>query len=209
MKNFIAVLFLLFLSGCKCYEKINYSELSAQELLDKKTDLELSLNYVIVNSVVSGIENGKKHMSLTKINKEISTNYLQEDPRLTQIVDTWKHYSSKISKFEKEHKPQLQELGKLLRTKKISEDTYFQKNREFRAELIADFPIEYPKLSENHLKSLRLMWSKAGRFMIEDYKMMKKEFPLDWISKDEFIKAQSLREYKCISNTIKMIENKI
>jgi len=65
------------------------------------------------------------------------------------------------------------------------------------------------ELSLNHINSLKVMWRKAGRLMIEDYKKEKKEFPTSWIPKEDIVKAKSLKEYKCIENTIKKIEQKV
>ncbi|NJB83757.1 putative periplasmic lipoprotein [Wenyingzhuangia aestuarii] len=210
MKNLtiFSILFILLLSGCKCSKKLNYSELSQQQLINEKNNLKLSLNYIIVNSVISDIENGKNHMPLTKIDNVISNKYLKIDSRLKETVNNWKFHSSKVGEFEKEHKPQLQELGTLLRKKEISRDIYFEKNRQFRSELRNEFPKEYPRLSLNHINSLKIMWRKAGRLMIEDYKKENKEFPTNWIPKEDIAKAKSLKEYKCIENTIKKIEKK-
>tara|TARA_B110000967_G_C18810797_1_gene523477 strand:+ start:525 stop:1265 length:741 start_codon:yes stop_codon:yes gene_type:complete len=202
----LGILLTLLLTGCKCHEKINYSELSTQQLNDKKKDLELSLNNIIVNAVISDIENGKSHMPLVKIDRVISNEYLEIDSRLKTTVDNWKFHSSKISKFEKEYKPQLKTLGKLLKKKKISRETYFEKNRKLRKELRNNFPEIYPRLSLNHRNSLKIMWREAGRLMIEDFKKEKKYFPLNWIPKEDLIKAKSLKDYKCVENTIKKIE---
>ena len=45
--------------------------------------------------------------------------------------------------------------------------------------------------------------------MIEDFKKEKKEFPINWIPKEDLTKAKSLEEYKCIENTIEKIDKKL
>jgi len=114
-----------------------------------------------------------------------------------------------VGEFEKKHKPELKKLGKILRENKISKEVYFQKNRQYRGELREEFPKLYPSLSLNHINSLKIMWRKISRLMIEDYKKNKVEFPIVWVSKEDLLKAKSLKEYKSVNNTLSRIKIEI
>ena len=48
----LGILLTLLLTGCKCHEKINYSELSTQQLNDKKKNLEFVIRQTKVDCLV-------------------------------------------------------------------------------------------------------------------------------------------------------------
>ena len=160
----------------------DYSGYSVKELKDKKKSLELALNYAEVNHYLGLIERGDvSHMALTKIDRATTQKYMENEPSLAPYYSQWKTSSAAVGDFEKKHAPELKELSSQLKRGEIDKDHYYKRNREVRAALVKDYPATYPQISEDHVSSLKTLWKKTGRFMVEDYKKKETAFPTYWI----------------------------
>ncbi|WP_418262545.1 hypothetical protein [Flavobacterium faecale] len=211
MKTTISM-FICFISLCCSAQKKGetaFDSLSVSELNSKKIALELEANYVLVNHYMEQIEREDvTHMALTKIDKDLVNPYWKVGV-LKASHDKWMQAASIISEFEKKHAPELSKLGTLLRNKTITRDEYFEKNREYRGKLRLEHPLEYPKLSENHISSLKSMWKLAGRYMLEDYKNKSMIFPVNWIPEDDRKDAMKQKTYKMIAKDLIAVDKEL
>jgi len=212
MKKITTIITLLIFINCGSNKNLtnNYSKYSNEELNNKKTSLNLELNYELVNHYLEQIERDeKRHMALTKIDKGIISQYLKNKPETKKYYQNWRNASSKASAFESKYAPELRELSKKLKQGKIERQEYFRLNRESRARLRKEYPNEYTKLSSDHISSLKTMWKQTGRFMLEDYKKQEKLFPIYWIPENERENSRKTEKYKVIKQEILNINNEI
>ena len=197
-----------------CYAQQNsitdYSGYSISELNSKKIELELKVNYVLVNDYLEKIERGDvDHMALTKIDNGIVKPYWDSGAELKPNYNNWKEAVSRIVAFKKTHAPELQELNNLLKNKIIDKEMYFSENRKIREQLHSRYPNEYPLLAANHISSLKTMWKATGRYMLEDYKRKEKNFPIYWIPEKERIISKNTNKYKAITQELIAVQNEI
>lgn len=212
MNTKISILICL-ISLCCSAQKERFTDLktlSDSELKTKKMALELQANYLLLNHYLEKIERDDiSHMPLTKIDKGIVDSYWEATGVLRASRDNWRQAASKISEFEKRYAPELSKLGTLLKNKTITKDEYFEKNREFRANLRLKHPLVYPQLSENHILSLKSMWKLAGRYMVEDYKTKSMIFPINWIPEADLKDGMRQKEYKIVSKELVAVEKEL
>lgn len=212
MKNIISFLIIFVCISCSVQKNavVDYSTFSVPELNTKKTALELEANYVLVNHYLEQIERGDiSHMPLTKIDKGLIDPYWENSPILKASCDKWKEASANVSAFSKKYAPELSELGTSLRNKKITEDEYFKKNREYRAKLATDYPNEYPQLSEKHITSLKTMWKLTGRYMLEDHKNKSMLFPLYWIPEKDKENEEKEKKYRAVQLELSTLQKEL
>lgn len=210
MKKIIPILISFVLYSCATRKTTDYSKFSISELNSKKIELELAANYVLVNDYLEQIEREDiDHMALTKIDNGIVKPYWDNAAELKPYYNNWKVESSRVGAFEKEHAPELTELSTQFKNKTIDKEVYFNENRKARARLNSQFPNEYPKLSGNHIRSLKTMWKVTGRYMLEDYKKQGKAFPIYWIPEKERAISEKKKKYKVINQDLITIQNEI
>ncbi|MFL9830439.1 TlpA disulfide reductase family protein [Flavobacterium sp. ST-87] len=187
-----------------------YSSLSIGELNDRKTELELEANYILVNDYLEQIEREDvNHMALTKIDHGIVTSYWENATELKSYYKNWKEAVSKISAFEREHAPELQELSTQFKNKTIDKEVYLRENRTIRNYLSSKYPNEYTELSTNHIRNLKTMWKATARYMLEDYKKQKKTFPVYWIPENDRVISEKKKKYSLINQEIIAVQNEI
>lgn len=188
----------------------DYSNYTLNELTNKKETLELESNYVLVNHYLEQIERGDiDHMALTKIDIDLVNPYWENVPELNIYYNEWKEASSKIVAFESVYAPEKKELSDQFKKRAIGKEEYFKKHREIMARLRADYPNEFPQLSESHVNSLRTMWKQTGRYMLEDYKKKEKIFPTYWIPENDLENSKKTKQYKVIDQEIVLVKNEI
>lgn len=208
MKNIITFLIIIISISCSAKKNVStdYSEYAIRELKNKKIALNLELNYQLVNHYLEQIERNEiSHMALTKIDIGIIKPYWENESELNIYYDTWKLASSKIVEFEKEHAPELKELSNQFKKNKIKKEKYFKKNREIRARLGNTYPAEYSRISKDHTTSLKTMWKQTGRFMLEDYKLQGKTFPIYWIPEKDRENSKKTKKYKSINQELLLV----
>lgn len=211
MKKIALILIAFTFINCSTQKnKIDYSNYTLNELTNKKTALELESNYMLVNHYLEQIERGDiDHMALTKIDISLVNPYWEDVPDLKIYYNIWKEASSKVDLFVKTHAPEKKELLDQYQNKSIDKEEYFRKHREIMARLQADYPNEFPKLSENHINSLRTMWKQTGRYMLEDYKKKEKLFPTYWIPEKDLENSKKTKQYNAIDQEILLVKNEI
>lgn len=212
MKKITIILITFIFISCGSQKKAitDYSNYSINELNTKKTSLELKLNYVLVNHYLEQIERDDiRHMALTKIDRGIINPYWEIDSELKNYYNKWKNVASKVADFEEKFAPELNELHNKFNKGKIEKNEYYRLNRESRARLIKEYPYEYPKLSEDHISSLKTMWKQTGRIILEDYKKQEKLFPTYWIPKNDIEISKKTKKYKTINQELLFIENEL
>lgn len=188
----------------------DYSNYTLTELMNKKTALELELNYVLVNHYLEQIERGDiDHMALTKIDIGLINPYWENVPELKIYNENWKKASSEFGDFIKKNAPEKKELLDQYQKKAIDKEEYFRKHREIMARLQADYPNEFPQLSEKQINSLRTMWKQTGRYMLEDYKKKGKIFPTYWIPEKDLENSKKTKQYKTINQELLLVNNEI
>jgi hypothetical protein len=188
----------------------DYTNYTLNELTNKKSALELELNYALVNHYLEQIEREEtNHMALTTIDIGLVNFYWESVPELKIYYNKWKEASSKIVAFENEYAPELKELSNQYKKKTIKKEDYFKQNREIMARLRADYPDEFPQLSEKHVNSLKTMWKLTGRYMLEDYKTREKIFPTYWIPEKDLENSKNTKQYKAINQELLLVNNQI
>lgn len=191
-------------------KSLDYSNYNLKELTNLKTAKELELNYVLVNYYLEKIEREEvSHMALTKIDMGLVSPYWLNVPELKIYNNDWKKASSEVDEFIKMHAPEKKELLKQYQNKAIDKEEYFKKHREIMARLAADYPNEFPQLSQNHINSLKTMWKQTGRYMLEDYKKQQKIFPSYWIPENELENSKKRKQYKAIDEELVLINDAI
>jgi hypothetical protein len=212
MKKLIIILITFIFISCGSQKKaiIDYSNYSINDLNTKKTSLELESNYELVNHYLEQIERGDiTHMALTKIDNGIVKPYWENESELKKYYYNWKDASSKVSAFENKYAPELIELSNQFRKGEIENEKYYRLNRESRARLRKVYPYEYPKLSDDHVSSLKTMWKQTGRFMLEDYRKKGKLFPTYWIPENDRENSKKTKKYKAINQELLIVENEL
>jgi hypothetical protein len=211
MKKITLILIAFIFINCGTQKnKIDYSNYTSNQLMNKKTALELESNYVLANHYLKQIERGDiDHMALTKIDIGLVNPYWENVPELKIYNNKWKIASSEVDSFIKKNAPEKKELLDQYQKKAIDKEEYFRRHREIMARLQADYPNEFPQLSENHINSLRTMWKLTGRYMLEDYKKQEKIFPTYWIPEKDLEDSKKTKEYKAIDKEIMVVKNEI
>lgn len=208
--NIILITFIFISCGSQKKAIRDYSNYSINDLNTKKTSLELESNYELVNHYLEQIERGDiTHMALTKIDNGIVKPYWENESELKKYYNNWKDASSKVSAFENKYAPELIELSNQFRRGKVENEKYFRLNRESRARLREEYPYEYPKLSDDHVSSLKTMWKQTGRFMLEDYRKKGKLFPTYWIPENARENSKKTKRYKAINKQLLTVENEL
>lgn len=188
----------------------DYSNYTLKELSNLKTAKELEQNYILVNHYLEQIERGEiSHMALTKIDIGLVNPYWENVPELKIYNENWKKASSEFGDFIKKNAPEKKELLDQYQKKTIDKEEYFRKHREIMARLQADYPNEFPQLSEKQINSLRTMWKQTGRYMLEDYKKKEKIFPTYWIPEKDLENSKKTKEYKTINQELLLVKNEI
>ncbi|WP_281298948.1 hypothetical protein [Flavobacterium limnophilum] len=188
----------------------DYTNYTLNELTNKKTELELESNYVLVNHYLEQIERGDiDHMALTKIDIGLVNFYWESVPDLKIYHNIWKEASSEVDLFVKKYAPEKKELLDQYQNKAIDKEEYFRKHREIMARLRADYPNEFPQLSEKHVNSLKTMWKLTGRYMLEDYKKKEKLFPTYWIPEKDLEDSKNTKQYKAINQELLLVNKQM
>lgn len=207
--TFILVSF-IFINSYSQNNSSDYSSYSLNELVNKKTALELELNYFVVNQYLEQIERDEiSHMPLTKLDHGIINRYWDAVPDLKIYYQNWKEAASEIGVFENKYAPELKGLSNQYNKKNIKKEDYYRLNREIRANILDKHPEEYKALSENLYSSLKTMWKETARYVLEDYKKQGKNFPTYWIPEQYREKITKLKNYKSINNDISLVSNEI
>lgn len=188
----------------------DYSSYSLKELKNTRTALELELNYTLADSYLRKIERGDvTHMELTKMDGGTVNPYWENVPELNVYYKKWKTDAATADSFIKNHAPEKEELAQQLRKKAINQEEFYKKHGEIMVRLRRDYPNEFPKISQDHVNSLKTMWKQTGRFILEDYKKQEKIFPTYWISQEEIDNFQKTKQYKTINQNISLINKEI
>lgn len=209
-KKFLILIAFTFINCSTQKNKIDYSNYTLKELSNLKLALELESNYVLVNHYLEQIERDDiSHMALTTIDIGLISPYWENVPKLKIYENEWKEASSKVDSFIKIHAPEKKQLLDQYQKKAIDKEEYFRKHREIMARLQVDYPNEFPKLSENHINSLKTMWKQTGRYMLEDYKKLDKIFPTYWIPEKDIKNSKKTKQYKTINQELLLINKEI
>lgn len=212
MKKIILILIAFTFINCSTQKnKIkDYSNYTLNELTNKKTVLELESNYVLVNHYLEQIEKDEiDHIALTKIDIALVNPYWENVTELNIYYNEWKDASSKVDEFVKNYAHEKKELLDQYQKKAIDKEEYLRKHREIMASLRANYPNEFPQLSEMHINSLRTMWKQTGRYMLEDYKANERIFPTYWIPENDLTNSKKTKLYIAIDQEILLIKNEI
>jgi hypothetical protein len=186
----------------------DYSNYTLTQLNNIKSEKELELNYVLVNHYLEQIERDDiSHMALTKIDMGIVKPYWENVPELKNYFKDWKKAASELDAFVKKYAPEKQELLNQYQTKAIDKEEYLKRHREIMARLQADYPKEFPQLSQNLNNNLKTMWKQTGRYMLEDYKKQHEIFPTYWIPEKDIEDSKKTKQYKAIEQEIGLIKN--
>lgn len=189
---------------------LDYSNHTLKELSDRKSALELELNYVMVNHYLEQIERDDiSHMALTKIDIGLVSPYWENVPELKTYKNKWKEASSKADSFEKIHEPEKKQLLDQYQKKAIDKEEYFRKHSEIMARLLADYPNEFAQISKNHINSLKTMWKQTGRYMLQDSKKLEKFFPTYWIPELDIENSKKTKQYKTINQELLYVNKEI
>lgn len=206
----ILITFITFSCSTQKNKTTDYTNYTLNELTNKKSELELESNYALVNHYLVQIERGDiDHMALTKIDIGLVNPYWENVPDLKIYYNIWKEASSKVDSFVKKYAPEKKELLDQYQKKAIDKGDYFKKHSEIMARLRADYPNEFPQLSDNHVNSLRIMWKQTGRYMLEDYKNKEKIFPTYWIPEKDLDNSKKSKQYKTIDQEMVLVKNEI
>ena len=188
----------------------NYSNYNLNELLTRKKDLELELNYVLVNNYIEQIEKGEiGYNALTKIDKGLPNPYWENVPELNKYHIIWKKGAFEFEDFLKKYSPERKELLVQYQKKLITQEEFYKKQREIMQKLKVEYPNEYSQLMAKIPDVQETMWIHTGRYMLEDYKKQHKIFPTKWLPEKYIQDSQKTKEIKTINKELLFINNEI
>ena len=177
-----------------------YSNLSYNHLKLKNDSLVNEISYFKVTYFLNQVEQlGYSYMPLTKIKNDEVKSYWETIPELQYYYSLWQKASESLQMFQDKYDPRFRELSYNWHKKNVNLEDYYKQHRKLAADLRMKFPETYPELIKKNSKSKSKMWLESGKYMLNEYKKEKKEFPTYWIPD---VRLKTLNNDKAFRNLI-------